>query len=167
MHQLAAACLLLLLATQAASQTVDPPLARLLRNSWLFYEGQQSGELPTWNQLLYAKPGGWKKAAHLEDGKDIGANLAGGYYDAGDYLKCAHPLAWGTANLALSLLEFRDAVTASGTWDIGLRNIKYGLDWLMKAHVRASGVPGDNVFVGQVRCGHRIVQTLKMPCRLH
>jgi hypothetical protein len=33
--------------------------------------------------MLHGKPGGYKKSAHLNDGKDIGINLAGGFYDAG------------------------------------------------------------------------------------
>jgi hypothetical protein len=37
----------------------------------------------SWNRMLHGKPGGYKKSAHLADGKDIGINLAGGFYDAG------------------------------------------------------------------------------------
>jgi hypothetical protein len=33
--------------------------------------------------MLHGKPGGYKKSAHLNDGKDIGVDLAGGFYDAG------------------------------------------------------------------------------------
>jgi hypothetical protein len=39
--------------------------------------------LCSWNRMLHGKPGGYKKSAHLADGKDIGINLAGGFYDAG------------------------------------------------------------------------------------
>lgn len=50
--------------------------------SYEFYQGQMSGNLPPWNALLYSK-GGWKKSAHLKDGAPIGADLVGGFYDAG------------------------------------------------------------------------------------
>lgn len=50
--------------------------------SYEFYQGQMSGNLPAWNALLYSK-GGWKKSAHLTDGSSIGADLVGGFYDAG------------------------------------------------------------------------------------
>jgi hypothetical protein len=50
--------------------------------SYEFYQGQMSGNLPAWNALLYSK-GGWKKSAHLDDGSPIGADLVGGFYDAG------------------------------------------------------------------------------------
>jgi hypothetical protein len=56
--------------------------------SYEFYQGQMSGELPSWNSLLYSK-GGWKKSAHLKDGSPIGVDLVGGFYDAGgEWLWC-------------------------------------------------------------------------------
>lgn len=64
-------------------RTREDDYGRVLRLSYLFYEGQMSGKLPGWNRLLAGKPGGYKKSAHLTDGSDIGADLSGGYYDAG------------------------------------------------------------------------------------
>lgn len=55
----------------------------MLGLSYLFYEGQMSGNLPAWNRLLAGKPGGYKKSAHLKDGAADGFDLAGGFYDAG------------------------------------------------------------------------------------
>jgi hypothetical protein len=55
----------------------------VLKLAYLFYEGQMSGKLPEWNRLLVGKPGGYKTSAHLNDGKEIGKDLAGGFYDAG------------------------------------------------------------------------------------
>lgn len=37
-------------------------------------------------RLLVGKPGGYKTSAHLNDGKDIGKDLSGGFYDAGGEL---------------------------------------------------------------------------------
>jgi len=42
-----------------------------------------SGSLPSWNRLLVGQPGGYKSSAHLNDGKEIGKDLSGGFYDAG------------------------------------------------------------------------------------
>jgi hypothetical protein len=42
-----------------------------------------SGKLPEWNRLLVGKPAGYKTSAHLNDGKEIGKDLSGGFYDAG------------------------------------------------------------------------------------
>jgi len=58
-------------------------------------------------------------------------------------------------NLAFSAMEFREAYTASGQWDIAMSVIKWGVDWLVKAHTKASDNPADNAFVGQVACDCR------------
>jgi hypothetical protein len=55
----------------------------VLTQSYLFYEAQQSGPLPDWNRLRADKPCGWRQDAHLDEGKAIGKDLVGGYYDAG------------------------------------------------------------------------------------
>jgi hypothetical protein len=69
-----------------------------------------------------------------------------------DYLKISHPLGWGVSNLILSMVEFKSAYDAAGTWTQAVRNMKWATDWLIKAHVKASDNPRDNVFIGQV-CG--------------
>jgi hypothetical protein len=59
-------------------------------------------------------------------------------------------MAWGTTNLIFSVLEFRQVYEASGQLNVALGTIKWALDWLVKAHVKAGNSPGDNAFVGQV-----------------
>lgn len=73
-----------------------------------------------------------------------------------DYLKCPHALAWGTTNLIFSVLEFGGAYRTAGQYDIAVATIKWALDWLVKAHVRAGSSPADNAFVGQVRQQPRV-----------
>lgn len=51
--------------------------------SYMFYEAQQSGKLPNWNRVRADKACGWRHDAHLDEGKAIGKDLVGGYYDAG------------------------------------------------------------------------------------
>ena len=68
-----------------------------------------------------------------------------------DYLKCPHALAWGTTNLIFSVLEFGQVYTSTGEYNTAMGVIKWALDWLLKAHVKAGNSPGDNAFVGQVR----------------
>jgi hypothetical protein len=47
-------------------------------------------------------------------------------------------------------MAFRSAWRAAGEWEALLRNIKWGTDWLMKAHLKASNTSSENVLVGQV-----------------
>jgi hypothetical protein len=59
-------------------------------------------------------------------------------------------MGWAVANLALSAYEFKDTHMMFGQWEHALRNIGWGVDWLVKAHITASDTPTANVFVGQV-----------------
>jgi hypothetical protein len=70
------------------SDNQDDNYAQVLGYSYLFYEAQQTGQLPGWNRLLYGTSSsefgtGWKKNAHLVDGADVQKDLSGGWYDAG------------------------------------------------------------------------------------
>lgn len=68
-----------------------------------------------------------------------------------DYLKCPHALAWGTANLIFSVLEFGAVYQSTNQYSTAMGVTKWALDWLLKAHVKAGNSPADNAFVGQVR----------------
>jgi endoglucanase len=68
------------------SNSSDDDYAKVLEYSYLFYEAQQSGVLPSWNRLLYGTTGpygtGYRKNAHTNENVN-GLSLAGGWYDAG------------------------------------------------------------------------------------
>ena len=49
----------------------------VLGASLYFYEEQRSGKLPSTNRVS------WRNDSALDDGKDVGLDLTGGYYDAG------------------------------------------------------------------------------------
>ncbi|MBA0639197.1 hypothetical protein Goklo_022245, partial [Gossypium klotzschianum] len=101
-----------------------------LTKSILFYEGQRSGKLPPTQRIT------WRKDSALRDGFEIGVDLVGGYYDAGDNVKFTFPMAFSITMLAWSLLEFGQSL---GT-DLqhSLKAIQWGTDYLLKA----TSVPG-------------------------
>jgi hypothetical protein len=68
-----------------------------------------------------------------------------------DYLKCPLPLGWSLSNLGLAAVEYKAPLVASGQWEMLLNILKWGADWLIKGHVKASDTPSGNAFVGQVR----------------
>ncbi|GLT41412.1 hypothetical protein SLA2020_154780 [Shorea laevis] len=61
---------------------------------------RRSGELPPSQRMT------WRKDSALRDGFQIGVDLVGGYYDAGDNVKFNFPMAFSTTMLAWSVLEF-------------------------------------------------------------
>ncbi|MGL5874424.1 MAG: glycoside hydrolase family 9 protein, partial [Xenococcaceae cyanobacterium] len=70
-----------------------------LQKSYLFYETQRSGDLANDNRIDYRSDTG------LNDGKDVGKDLSGGYYDAGDHMKFGLPMAYSMSMLAWGVEE--------------------------------------------------------------
>merc|ERR1712156_172125 len=68
--------------------------AEVLRLSNLFYEAQRSGKLPADNRVP------WRGDSAVDDGSDVGVDLSGGYYDAGDDVKFGFPAAQAMTTLA-------------------------------------------------------------------
>lgn len=104
----------------------------------MFYEFQRSGKLPA------SQRNNWRGDSGLADGADVGIDLAGGWYDAGDHVKFNLPMAYSVAMLAWSLHEYPRAYEATGQRPALLDNIRWAADYLMKCH------PSPDVYYYQV-----------------
>ncbi|GGM27427.1 glycoside hydrolase family 9 protein [Micromonospora yangpuensis] len=130
----------------AGSTTVDAAAptfnyAEALQKSLLFYEAQQSGELPEWNRVS------WRGDSALTDGADVGLDLTGGWYDAGDHVKFGFPMAFSTTMLAWGAVEYRAGYAQSGQLTHLLNNLRFVNDYFVRAH------PSPNVLYGQIGKG--------------
>ncbi|HEX2953012.1 MAG TPA: glycoside hydrolase family 9 protein [Bacillota bacterium] len=140
--------LLLFLVTVLVTPLITPVKAagsfnygEALQKSIYFYDCQRSGKLPANNRVE------WRGDSGLTDGADVGKDLTGGWYDAGDHVKFNFPLAYTVTMLSLGVKEYRDAYVASGQLNYILDNIKWATDYLIKCHTAA------NEFYGQVGNG--------------
>ena len=70
-------------------------------------------------------------------------NLGGGYYDAGDNLKLGFPLAFTITMLSWSTIEFRNKLKATDELSNALTAIKWGTDYLIKAHPKPDVLYGE------------------------
>ena len=113
----------------------------VLTKSILFYEAQRAGELPPNNRIPY------RGSSTLRDGCKVGADLSGGWFDAGDHVKFALPGAWSATLLAMGLLDYHQAYGGAGELENAVLGLKWQLDWLMNAH------PEPFVFHAQVGDG--------------
>ncbi|MEM6867991.1 MAG: glycoside hydrolase family 9 protein, partial [Cyanobacteria bacterium P01_C01_bin.121] len=111
------------------SQVGDFNYGEALQKSLLFYEAQRSGPLPEDNRI------DWRNDSAVNDGADVGVDLSGGYYDAGDHVKFGLPMAFSMTMLSWGVVEYRDAYQQSGQLDEALDAIKWGTDYLLKAHI--------------------------------
>lgn len=93
--------------------------AEALQKSMFFYEVQQAGELPDWNEVS------WRDDSMLTD------IVQGGWFDAGDHFKFTLTNAYTANIMAWGILEYGDAVKEAGLYDLYLNNLQWGLDYVM------------------------------------
>uniref|UniRef100_A0A5B6ZKY4 Endoglucanase n=1 Tax=Davidia involucrata TaxID=16924 RepID=A0A5B6ZKY4_DAVIN len=113
-----------------------------LSKSILFFEAQRSGYLPH-NQRVQ-----WRGHSGLNDGKTSGVDLVGGYYDAGDNVKFGLPMAFTVTMMSWSIVEYGKQIAASGELAHAMDAVKWGTDYLIKAH------PQPHVLYGEVGDGN-------------
>ena len=98
----------------AGPEGADAPrfnYAEAMQRSLYFYEAQQSGRLSPNNRVP------WRGAACLEDGKDIGRDLSGGWFDAGDHWTANLTMAWTALCLATAADFYPAAWEGAGQMD--------------------------------------------------
>lgn len=112
-----------------------------LQKAIIFYEEQRSGDLPDTGRV------NWRGDSGLTDGADVGLDLTGGLYDAGDNVKFNLPMAYTSAMLAWSVYEDTDAYRQSGQYEYICDTIRWVNDYLIRCH------PEDEVYYYQVGDG--------------
>ncbi len=128
----------LLLYSFCSTITAQFNYGEALQKSLLFYETQQSGVLPDWNRIS------WRSDSGINDGKDVGLDLTGGWNDAGDHVKFGFPMAFSVTALNWGYLEYKEGYDAASQTEHFKRNIKWVTDYFIKCH------PSPNVFYAQV-----------------
>ena len=91
----------------------------------LFFEGQRSGYLPSDQRLT------WRGDSGLLDGADVGVDLLGGYYDAGDNVKFGFPMAFTATMLGWSVAEFGGLMAEEDRRE-ALVALRWATDYLLK-----------------------------------
>jgi hypothetical protein len=99
-----------------------------LQKSILFYEFQMAGKLPPDMRT------NWRGDSCLNDGSDVGLDLTGGWFDAGDHVKFNLPMAYTVSMLAWSVYEYKDELEKSGQLPYVMAQIKWASDYLIKCH---------------------------------
>ena len=142
--------------------------AEALQKSFLFYEANRSGDLDGATNRVP-----WRGDSGLHDGRDgvyfgdrnaanlqlgLSLDLTGGYYDAGDHGKFGMPLASTISSLAWGGIAFKEGYNATGQLDELLAAVKWGTDYLLKAH--GTDAAGNTSFfvaqVGDVAADHAL-----------
>ena len=97
-----------------------------LKLSYEFYEAQRAvGPFPVVT---------WREPGPKDDGKDVGADLSKGWYDAGDFVKFNLPMAYSSSILEMGILEFGDAYKRADLYDYATSGVRYTLDYYLNAY---------------------------------
>ena len=94
--------------------------AEAMQKSLYFYECQQAGPLPDWNEVE------WRADSTMTD------EVTGGWYDAGDHLKFTLTNAYSATMLGWGLLQYPDGVKDCGELTEYRNNLQFVLDYLVK-----------------------------------
>lgn len=121
--------------------------AEVLQKSMYFYDAQRSGDLP------YNYRVSWRGDSALNDGSDVGLDLTGGFYDAGDHVKFGFPMAYSFTMLAWGAIEYPDAYKETQQNVYLMSTLRYGMDYLMRCHIRNYD-GSTKAFYGQVGDGN-------------
>lgn len=126
----------------AKAETSKYNYAEALQKSMFFYEAQQAGELPDWNEVS------WRADSMLKEDGTSSDVVPGGWFDAGDHLKFSLTNAYTASVLSWGLMQYGDAVKKAGLYDTYLKNLKWGLDFVQACDLGDSviGTIGDDAF---------------------
>ncbi len=108
-------------AVPAAKATAadDYNYGEALQKSMFFYEVQQCGVLPEWNEVS------WRDDCMTND------YVPGGWFDAGDHLKFTLTNAYSATMLGWGLLQYGDGVEKAGQKTLYENNLQFALDYLV------------------------------------
>ncbi|MFQ6547496.1 glycoside hydrolase family 9 protein [Aestuariibius sp. 2305UL40-4] len=119
--------------------------AQVLDLSMDFYYAQYSGDLDEDHPIE------WRGDSGLEDGADVGRDLTGGFYDAGDHVKFGLPQAYTSTILSMGALEFEDGYRAAGSYNDVVAHVSWVTDYLLRSYDdNGTADLSDDVFYGQV-----------------
>lgn len=141
------ACGFSLLASLALAQGHN--YSEAFQKSLLFYEIQHSGPIPLDHRVE------WRGPATIRDGDDVGRDLSGGWFDAGDGVVWTGNDAFGASMLAWSLVKYRDVYIQTGQYQIAMDRLGEISDYLTKI-VQLDGSGNiTRIYCGKGSIGHK------------
>lgn len=99
--------------------------AEALQKSMFFYEVQQAGILPEWNEVP------WRANSMVKEDGTPSDKVDGGWFDAGDHYKFTLTNAYSASVLAWGYIQNKEAVDKAGLGEIYRNNVQWGIDYVL------------------------------------
>ncbi len=109
----------------SAAETTKYNYAEALQKSMFFYEVQQAGILPDWNEVS------WRADSMVKEDGTPADIVDGGWFDAGDHYKFTLTNAYSASVLAWGYIQYKDAVDKAGLGELYRNNVQWGLDYVL------------------------------------
>lgn len=123
--------------------------AEALQKSLYFYEAQQSGPLSPNNRV------GWRGPSCLNDGQDLGRDLSGGWFDAGDHWTANLTMSFAAMTLAWAAVEQPEGFLRAGQMDELLEGLVYVNRYFLKCVLNPECQDPANELEVAIGCGGR------------
>ncbi|MBN9693533.1 MAG: glycoside hydrolase family 9 protein [Verrucomicrobia bacterium] len=117
---------LAVLLTLPSAHAAEFNYAEALQKSLYFYEAQQSGRLSPLNRVT------WRGPACLTDGADMGHDLSGGWFDAGDHWTANLTMSFAAMTLAWSAVEHPETWEKTGQMEELLAGLIHVNDYFLR-----------------------------------
>lgn len=104
-----------------------------LKDSVIFYDANKCGKDAGENNAF-----DWRGACHVNDGKDVGLDLSGGYHDCGDHVKFGITQGYAASILAWSYYSYADSFDKAGSTAKIEETLRHFCDYFMKCHPNSS-----------------------------
>lgn len=123
--------------------------AEALQKTVYFFEAQQSGKLSPNNRVI------WRGPACLNDGQDIGRDLSGGWFDAGDHWTANLTMAFAAMTLAWSAVEHPEGWQQAGQMDELLESLIHVNRYFLKCVLNPDCADPERDLDVAIGCGGR------------
>ena len=100
-----------------------------LKDGVTFYDANKCGKDAGENNAF-----SWRDACHVNDGKDVGVDLSGGYHDCGDHVKFGITQGYAASVLGWSYYSYKDSFKQAGADTKMYETLKHFCDYFMKCH---------------------------------
>jgi endoglucanase len=139
----------LLASLAIASSQTNFNYAEALQKSLYFYEAQQSGPLSPNNRVE------WRGPSCLKDGQDLGRDLSGGWYDAGDHWTANLTMSFAAMTLAWAAVEQPEGFLQTGQMDELLESLIHVDRYFLKCVLNPDCKDPANELEVAIGCGGR------------